>query len=200
LREPAHGLGEWPRAMARRGRRLPDLGISAPSGFARILARARDGDRFSTIDNRGRRCVREPAHGLREWPRAMARRGRRLPDLGISAPSVVACILAWAGDATDFRPSIIGVGGACASRRTVCESGRERWRGGAGVYPTSGFRPTHHNTRPTRALTECNSHLFTLTRPLGRRFGVPRRQDSDACMCARATRHAMQAPDRARRP
>ena len=86
MREPAHGLREWPRAMARRGRRLPDLGISPPSGFPRILARARDdGDRFSTIDNRGRRCLREPAHGLREWPRAMARRGRRLPDLGISA-------------------------------------------------------------------------------------------------------------------
>ena len=42
-------------------------------------------DRFLTIDKRGRRCLREPAHGLREWPRAMARRGRRLPDLGISA-------------------------------------------------------------------------------------------------------------------
>ena len=42
-------------------------------------------DRFSTIDNRGRRCLREPAQSLREWPRAMARRGRRLPDLGISA-------------------------------------------------------------------------------------------------------------------
>ena len=111
--------------------------------------------------------MREPAHGLGEWPRAMARRGRLLPDLRISAPSVVARILAWARDATDFRPSINGVGGACASRRTVCESGRERWRGGAGVYPTSGFRPTHHNTRPTCALTECNSHLFTLTRPLG---------------------------------
>jgi hypothetical protein len=171
-----------------------------PLGISTHIGAGARRDRFSTIDNRGRRCLREPAHGLREWPRAMARRGRRLPDLGISAPSVVACILAWAGDATDFRPSIIGVGGACASRRTVCESGRERWRGGAGVYPTSGFRPTHHNTRPTRALTECNSHLFTLTRPLGRRFGVPRRQDSDACMCARATRHAMQAPDRARRP
>jgi hypothetical protein len=49
----------------------------------------------------------------------MARRGRLLPDLRISAPSVVARILAWARDATDFRPSINGVGGACASRRTV---------------------------------------------------------------------------------
>ena len=59
-----------------------------PLGFCThigILARARGGDRFSTIDNRGRRCLREPAHGLRGWPRAMARRGRRLPDLGISA-------------------------------------------------------------------------------------------------------------------
>ena len=63
--------------------------------------------------------MREPAHGLGEWPRAMARRGRRLPDLSISAPSVVARILVWARDATDFRPSINGVGGACANRRMV---------------------------------------------------------------------------------
>ena len=66
MREPAHGLREWPRAMARRGRRLPDLGISAPTVVARILARARDGDRVWTIDNRDRRCLRKPAHGLRE--------------------------------------------------------------------------------------------------------------------------------------
>ena len=37
--------------------------------------------------------MRGPAHGLREWPRAMARRGRLLPDLRMSAPSVVARIL-----------------------------------------------------------------------------------------------------------
>ena len=49
-----------------------------------------------------------------------------LPDLKISAPSVVARILAWVRDATDFRPSRNGVGGACASRRTVWKSGRER--------------------------------------------------------------------------
>ena len=67
--------------------------------------------------------MREPAHGLGEWPRAMARRGRLLPDLCISAPSVVARLLEWARDATDFGPSINGVGGACASRRTVWESG-----------------------------------------------------------------------------
>ena len=84
--------------------------------------------------------MRERAHGVGEWPRAMARRGRLLPDLGISAPSVVARILAWARDATDFRPSINGVGGACASGRTLLESRRERWRDGAGCYWTSGFR------------------------------------------------------------
>ena len=128
----------------------------------------------------------------------MARRGRRLPDLRMSTPSVVARILVWARDGTEFGPSINGVGGACASRHTVCES--ERWRDGAGCYRTSAFRRTHHSKRLTRALTDCNSQLFTLTRPFGRRFGVPRRQISDACMCARATRHAMQAPDRARPP
>jgi hypothetical protein len=63
--------------------------------------------------------LREPAHGLREQPRASVRRGRLVPDLKNSAPSVVACILAWAREATDFRPSRNGVGGACASRRTV---------------------------------------------------------------------------------
>jgi hypothetical protein len=65
----------------------------------------------------------------------------RLPGLKISAPSVVARMLVWARDATDFRPSINGVGGACASRRTVCERGRERWRDLAGRYRTSRFRP-----------------------------------------------------------
>jgi hypothetical protein len=55
-----------------------------------------------------------------------------LPDLKISAPSVVARILVWARDATDFRPSINGVGGACASRRTVWESGREQSMGRPG--------------------------------------------------------------------
>ena len=85
LREPAHGLREWPRAMARRGRRLPDLRISAPLGFSTHIGAGARCDRLSTIDERGRRCLREPAHGLRERPKAMARRGRRLPDLGISA-------------------------------------------------------------------------------------------------------------------
>jgi hypothetical protein len=39
---------------------------------------------------RGRRCLREPAHGLGEWPRAMARRRRLLPDLRISAAPMLA--------------------------------------------------------------------------------------------------------------
>ena len=89
VRDAAHGLGEWPRAMARRRRLLPDLRISAPSVVARILVRAR-GDRFSTIDERGRRCLREPAHAVGEWPRAMARRRRLLPDLRISAATMLA--------------------------------------------------------------------------------------------------------------
>ena len=98
-------------------------------------------DRFSTIDKRGRRCLRERAHGLGEWPRAMVRRGRLLPDLTVSAAPMLARILAWVRDATDFRPSITGVGGACASGRTVWESGRERWRDGACCYRTLGFGP-----------------------------------------------------------
>ncbi len=41
-----------------------------------------------------------------------------------------------ADDGTDFRPSINGIGGACASRHTVCESSRERWRDRAGCCRT----------------------------------------------------------------
>ena len=74
--------------------------------------------------------MREPAHGLGKCLRAMARRGRRLPDLRISAPSVVARILVWARDATDSRPSRSG--GAtvpvAAHRLRACQ----RWRTGAG--------------------------------------------------------------------
>ena len=86
MREPAHGLRERPRAMARRGRRLPDLRISGPLGFSTHIGVGARRDRFSTIDTRGRRCLREPAHGLGEWPRAVARRGRLVPDLRVSAP------------------------------------------------------------------------------------------------------------------
>ena len=86
MREPAHGLREQPRPSVGRGRRLPDLKISAPSVVARLLVWACDATDFRTIDKRGRRCLREPAHGLGEWPRAMVRRGRLLPDLWISAP------------------------------------------------------------------------------------------------------------------
>ena len=121
-------------------------------------------DRFSTIDERDRRCLREPAHGLQEQPRPSVGRGRRLPDLNISAPSVFARILAWARDATDFRPSRNGVGGACASRRTVWESGRERWRDGAGCYRTSGFRPSRslHTCWCGRSMGQIFDHRETV--------------------------------------
>jgi hypothetical protein len=97
--------------------------------------------------------LREPAHGLREWPRAMARRGGLLPDLRGSAPSVVARILAWARDATDFRPSINGDAtvalaahrlGAC--RRAMARRGRR----------FADFRDSvnsHFNLHPLHALT-----------------------------------------------
>ncbi len=109
-----------------------------PLGVSTHIGAGARRDRFSTIDNRGRRCLREPAHGPREW---------RLPDLGISA-----------------------------------------------------YTPQHAPYACSHRLQLSSVHLspFTLTRLFGGRFGVPRRPDSDACNCARATRHARQAPDRAR--
>ena len=124
---------------------LPDLRTSAPLGRCTHIGVGARRDRFSTIDERGRRCLREPAHGLQEQPRAMARRRRRLPDLGISVPSGFARILVWARDATDSRLSMNGVGGAGASRHINWGSVFERWSDGAGslldlrISAPSGF-------------------------------------------------------------
>ena len=83
--------------------------------------------------------------------RADARCGRVAESHGTTAQAVTgpkdfgrpdACRHAyWARDGTDFRPSMNGVGGAFASRRTVCKSSREPWHDGAGCYRTLGFRP-----------------------------------------------------------
>ena len=85
LREPAHGLRAWPRAIARRGRAFIAPQDFGPRGRCTQIGVGARHDRFSTIAKRERRCLREPAHGLRAWPRAMAQRGRLLPDLSISA-------------------------------------------------------------------------------------------------------------------
>ena len=140
LCEPAHGLRKCRRAMARRGRLVPDLRISAPSVVARIVARARDATDFRpSMNGVGGAC--SSRRTVCESSREPWRDGAgRLPDLKISAPSVVARILVWASDATDFRPSRNGVGGACASRRTVCESVGGPSRDGAVFSQTSGIR------------------------------------------------------------
>ena len=155
LREPAHGLREWPRSMARRGRLLPDLRVSAPSVVACILARARDATDFRTIDERGRRCLREPAHGVREWPRAMARRGRLLPDLSISAHTPQ-----HAPDACSHRMQLSSVPLDEALGQTVRRSSK------------AGFGRLHVRTchTPCNASTgPCTSTLRSDSRPLASR-------------------------------
>ena len=69
--------------MARRGRLLPDVRISAPSGFARILVWARR-DRFSTIDKRGCDCAggRAQAASVSASDGAPAQAGCRLARFG----------------------------------------------------------------------------------------------------------------------
>jgi hypothetical protein len=121
-------------------RLLPDLGYPVTPMLA-LFAWAHDATDFEpSINGVGGACAsrRSVWGSSRERWRGGA---GRLPDLRISAPSVVACILAWARDATDFRPSINGVGGACASRRSVWGSSRERWCDGAGCYRTLDFGP-----------------------------------------------------------
>ena len=124
LREPAHGLREWPRAMARRGRRLPDLRISAPLGISTHIGAGARRDRFSTIDDRGRRCLREPAHGLRERGRAIARRRSLFADFGYPVTIMLAHIAAWAVEGAVFRPSRSGSGSGLAAAHGLRECGR----------------------------------------------------------------------------
>jgi hypothetical protein len=82
--------------------------------------------------------------------------GRLFPDLGISAPSVVARILAWARDGTDFRPSRSGgatVPVAAHSLR-ACQRGMAHQR-----RRFAGFRDSvnsHFNLHPLHALTNAN--------------------------------------------
>ena len=121
----AHSLNGCGRAMAQRRGQFAGPWVSGHTDACTHIGAGGRRNRFRASRSGGG-SVQDAAHGLGEWPRAMARRRRLLPDLRISAPSVVARILVWARDATDFRPSINGVGNACASRHMVWESGRER--------------------------------------------------------------------------
>ena len=114
----AHSLNGCGRAMAQQRGQFAGPWVSGHTDACTHIGAGGRRNRFRASRSGGG-SVRDAAHGLGEWPRAMARRRRLLPDLRISAPSVVARILVWACDATDFRPSINGAGGACASRRMV---------------------------------------------------------------------------------
>ena len=89
----------------------------------------------------------------------------RLPDLWVSGPSVVACILAWARDATDFRPSI--------KRRCDCAGGRAQAVSvmASDVAPAQAVRRLPRfgklalQLAPVACTHECNSHLCTLMTP-----------------------------------
>ena len=131
-----------------------------------MLAWARDTTDFRPdVAKRGRRCLREPAHGLRAWPRAIARRGR-----AFIAPQ-------------DFGPlgrcTHIGVGArrdrfsSIDKRRCDCAAGRAQ---AAGVSARDGA-PAQAVCRlprsgklalqlaPVACTHECNSHLCTLMTP-----------------------------------
>ena len=89
----------------------------------------------------------------------------RLQDLWVSAPSVVACILAWARDATDFRPSI--------KRRCDCAGCRAQAVSvmASDVAPAQAVRRLPRfgklalQLAPVACTHECNSHLCTLMTP-----------------------------------
>jgi sarcosine oxidase delta subunit len=149
-REAAAGVYGMPRTVWGSSRErwrdgagcLPDLTISAPSVVARILVWARDATDFRpSINGAGGACASR--RSLWESSRERWRDGAGCyRTLGFRPPRCLhARILVWARDATDFRPSMNGVSRACASRRTICKSSRERWRDGAGCYRTLGFRP-----------------------------------------------------------
>ena len=64
VRAAAHGLRECRRAMAQWRGRVAGPQDFGPLGRCTHIGVGARRDRFSTIDKRGRRCFREPAHGL----------------------------------------------------------------------------------------------------------------------------------------
>ena len=142
--------------------------------------------------------MREPAHGLREWPRAMARRRRRFADLAIPLTPILAHKLAQ-GDRRDRFSTI-------EKRRCDCASGRAHAASASASdgAPAQAVCPSEIRCAPALQLApvacthECNSHLSTFMRSetvrdpskdCSRQFGMLTRE----CR-ARATRCAYTHP------
>jgi hypothetical protein len=139
-----------PTSSRQRGRLLSDLGHPAATTLALMVLAWSRSDRLSTI---GLILVGGVGVGG-AWPgRVTASDGATgqavLSDIGFSAAPMLARILAWALDATDFRSSQRGVGGACPWRRTVCEAresdGTSRKTGQAACRPWTVIPPTPQN-------------------------------------------------------
>ena len=110
--------------MARRGRQVAGSEDFGPLGRCTHIGVGERRDRFSTIAKRGRRCLREPAHGLRERGRAIARRRSLFADFGYPVTIMLAHIAAWAVEGADFRPSRSGSGSGLAAAHGLRECGR----------------------------------------------------------------------------
>ena len=140
---------------------MPDLRISAPSGFARILVWASDATDFRPSINGGA-TVPVAAQRLRACWRAMAHRRRRFALLAIPLTPMLAHI--WTrGDRRDRFSTIV-------KRRCDCAGGRAQ----AASVSASDGAPAHAACRlarfgklalqlaPVACTHECNSHLCTL--------------------------------------
>ena len=103
--------------MARRGRQVAGSEDFGPLGRCTDIGVGERRDRFSTIAKRGRRCLREPAHGLRERGRAIARRRSLFADFGYPVTIMLAHTSARDVDGADFRPSREWVGCRARSAR-----------------------------------------------------------------------------------
>ena len=68
--------------------------------------------------------MREPAHGLRERGRAIARRRSLFADFGYPVTIMLAHIVAWAVDGADFRLSRSGSGSGLAAAHGLRECRR----------------------------------------------------------------------------
>ena len=108
--------------------------------------------------------MREPAHGLGEWPRAMARRERRFADLAIPLTPMLHPHSRGVTDATDSEPSING--GAtetvAAHRRRACRRAIAHRRRRIADLRDSVLEL---QLAPVGCTHECNSYLCTLMTP-----------------------------------
>ena len=136
----AHSLRECRRAMAQRRGQFAGPRVSGHTDACTHVGEGGRSDRFSSIEKRRRERAGRRAPPERVWESDGTTARAVCRTFGIRSHR---CLHAyWRGRSKEQISSIEKRRRECTGcRARFWESGRERWRDGAGCYRTLGFRP-----------------------------------------------------------